>query len=156
MSGEASQPGLRNELAALLAELDGLAAGFWIVAGDHLIQRAFVGAPSLDPAVAGAFAEATGEVPLDRVDLGIVHALQDNSPAITWARDCPADHGSGHWLRAFGADRSVAVPIEGRGVVSIARAGPGDDQEAARRLREAGLRWLGAGRDPAADPIDRD
>jgi hypothetical protein len=46
-------------------------------------------------------------------------------PAISRAEELPPDSGSGRWLRAFGASRSVAVPIidakgSVRGVISVA------------------------------------
>jgi hypothetical protein len=87
----------------------------------------FEAGPNLPPDVAHAFAEATREVSLDRAGLGIVIAALSGQPAISRLETIPADgeSTSGHWLRAFGASRSVAVPLlddEGQclGVLAVA------------------------------------
>ena len=57
----------------------------------------------------------------------------------------PVEVGSGYWLRAFKAQRSVAVPLldpagEIRGVLSAAlpTLGPPDDEEVAELIRRHG------------------
>lgn len=98
--------------------------------------------------VASAFAAATVLVPLDRRDLGIVAAVVGRQRRVSLASDVPSWAGSGYWLRAFGADRSVAVPVVGgdgviAGVVAVALAGfdPPDDVVEGR-LREAAAGWF--------------
>ena len=112
----------------------------------QLEQVAFVPGPALDPVVGREFALATRIVPLSRQSLGIVVATISGRPAISRAAELPADSGSGAWLRAFGASRSVAVPDrdEGgtiRGILSVALPGECllDDAEVAERIREASL-----------------
>src|SRR4029077_2870940 len=90
------------------------AAGAWRVETDHLAQLAFDASPDLSPGVAGRFAGATVSVPLDRRDLGIVRAVVESGRLVSVAADLSTDAGSGYWLLAFGADRSVAVPIVAR------------------------------------------
>ena len=76
--------------------------------------------------------------------LGIVRAAVTGRVAVSVALELAPEAGSGWWLRAFGAARSVAVPIVGEGgrseaVVSIALgAEPGEDSVAAM-IR--GLDW---------------
>jgi hypothetical protein len=143
----AGAPGdwLARELASLLADLGGRAAGFWAVRGDRLVQLTFVGGEGLDPETARAFAAATREVPLDRGDLGIVRAYRKGRPVVSTVSELPAENGSGRWLRAFGAERSIAVPLEIGGaiaaVVSIALGGSTTDDRIAERLRREGDRW---------------
>ena len=61
--------------------------------------------------------------------------------------ELPAEAGSGFWLRAFGASRSVAVPLlDARGgvhaVVSVALdESPLDDEAVADRIRSASPEW---------------
>ena len=114
-----------RRLADLRARLDGRAAGAWIVAGDRLDQLAFAPAPDLPIDVSRRFAEATRSVDLARVELAIARAAATGRPVVSIAAELPPDAGSGYWLRAFGAARSVAVPIDGSGgtvglVVSVA------------------------------------
>jgi hypothetical protein len=138
----------RHHLAELRVDLGARAAGFWWHAGDWLEQVAFTASPALDPEVGRAFAEGTRSVPLARLDLGIVRAAVSGEPAVSRAAELPDDEGSGHWLRAFGADRSVAVPIQDatgavRAVVAVALAAdnPLSDPDAAERIRAAALPW---------------
>ncbi len=141
------RPTTDDRVAAVLRDLGARAAGVWRVVGDRLEQLAFVAGPGLPAEVARAFAEATRTVPLDREGLGIVRAATAGVPAVSRAADLPDDSGSGLWLRAFGASRSVAVPVcDGRGVVvavlSVALPdGPPDDQDVADRLRNAAASW---------------
>lgn len=131
---------------SLRAEFEGRASGLWEVDGEgnRLIQLAFAPSPDMPDEVARAFAEATRSIPLDRLDLGVVKAWADRLPAISVAEQLPAETGSGHWLRAFGAERSVAVPLgdtEGSvwAVLSIALAEPPRDHVALiQRLRAQG------------------
>jgi hypothetical protein len=130
--------GSRALVEAVLRRLDARAAGFWR-AGPGLV--AYVPADDLDPIVARRFEDATRHVTLDQVRLGIVRAWIDGRPVVSRAAELPADGGSGSWLRAFVASRSVAVPIgrPARGVLSVAL--PGDampDEEVAGIVGELG------------------
>ena len=116
---------VRDRLAALRDRLDGRAAGIWKVEGDRLVQVAFDPAPDLPREVAEGFAAATVAVDLARLELGIVEAAVSGRVAVSVAASLPAGAGSGYWLRAFGAARSVAVPVPGEDgpvalVVSVA------------------------------------
>ena len=130
---------VRARLAALRSRLDGRAAGAWKVEGDRLAQVAFDPAPDLPADVAEGFAAATRSVDLARLDLGIV-AAASGRVVVSVAADLPADAGSGYWLRAFGAYRSVAVPIsEGDGkvtfVVSVALGPEPADEDVTGLIR---------------------
>ena len=87
------------------------ATGLWRVEGDRLLQVAFASGDGLDPDVAARFAAATASVPLDRLELGIVRAVREARAVVSIAAQLPTVAGSGGWLRAFGADRSIAVPL---------------------------------------------
>jgi hypothetical protein len=120
-----ASPDVRQQLAALRSRLGGRAAGAWRPEGDRLVLIAFDPAPDLPPAVALGFEAATREVDLTLVHLGIVRAATTGDPFVSIAAELPPETGSGLWLRAFGAERSVAVPIAGRdgrigAVVSVA------------------------------------
>ena len=96
------------------------AAGYWKLdhAGQRLVQLSFVPGEKLDPEVGRLFAAATATVPLSQTRLGIVAAVHTGQPAISRVDELPADSGSGRWLRAFGAGRSVAVPwLDAQGAV---------------------------------------
>lgn len=110
--------------------------------GDSLLQLAFEAAPDMPDAVARGFAEATRVVPLDRLELGIVKAAVERRTVVSVAVDLDPTAGSGYWLRAFGADRSVAVPRRDRsgtvvGVFSVAMVGDDPDAETVRSVLEA-------------------
>ena len=116
---------VRDSLAALRLRLGGRAAGAWQVEDDRLVQIAFDPAPDMPRDVADGFAAATRSVDLDRVNLAIVQVVLSGRVFVAIAAELPPEVGSGYWLRAFGADRSVAVPIVGRDggvemVVSVA------------------------------------
>ena len=135
---------VRAELAALRSRLGGRAAGAWRLEGDRLVLIAFDPAPDLTPAVAQGFEAATRSVDLTLVDLGIVRAATTGEAFVSVAAELPPETGSGHWLRAFGAARSVAVPIEapdGRigAVVSVA-LGPAPDEQAVSAMIRA-VEW---------------
>ena len=98
-------------VVALRRALDARAAGWWAVRGDRLEQLAFDPAPDMAPEVAAAFRAATASVPLEPSGLGIVRAALGGETTVSLAADLPPDSGSGLWLRAFGAERSVAVPL---------------------------------------------
>lgn len=136
-----------HDLAAIVAnirtDLDARAAGLWRRDGDRLTLLAFDPAPDMPAAVADGFVAATRSVPLDPTPLGIVGAVVNRTPTLSLAAELPPDVGSGRWLRAFGAARSVAVPLlddpdDVRAVLSVAlpdHAIPVD--EIVRRLRDA-------------------
>jgi hypothetical protein len=134
-------------LAALLDALEGRATGYWQVVGDRLDQVVFAGAADLPQDVFRSFAEATRTVALDRIDLGIVAAAVEGTVRVSRASELPPDSGSGYWLRAFGAGRSVAVPVRDvagnvRAVCSVAlAAGPLDDESIAERVAATAGEW---------------
>lgn len=125
------------------------AAGLWTVAGTDLVQAAFSACPDMPEEVSRGFAAATRSVLLSDVSLGIVSAARSGVPCVSRSAELPADSGSGRWLRAFGAERSVAVPlVDSRGhvvaVLSVAVPPTTEpDDSIAGRVREAGTRWLG-------------
>lgn len=130
-------------LDALLADFGGRATGLWRVEGDALRLVAFRAAADMPSPVREGFAAATAVVPLDRVELSIARAAREGVTVVARAAELPPEAGSGYWLRAFGAARSVAVPVAG-GVLSIAlpaaRDHLGDDAVADRvRLAAEGL-----------------
>jgi hypothetical protein len=134
---------VRDRLTAIRSRLGARAAGAWRTEGDRLILVAFVPAPDLPAPVALGFQAATGSVDLARVELGIVRAATTGQVAVSIAAGLPAQAGSGHWLRAFGAARSVAVPILGdRGrvgaVVSLALGTQPGDEAVAEAIRGVG------------------
>ncbi len=144
-------PGL---LASFVAGLDARAAGAWSVADGRLEQLGFEPGPALPPEVAAGFAAATRSVDAGRLDLGIVRAAATGEVVESVAAGLPSDVGSGYWLRAFGATRSVAVPVLGEGgsvaLVASVALGPGPGAEVvAGLIRSAflGLDSPGPGRD---------
>ncbi len=137
-----------RDLVTLRIGLGARAAGAWEVEGDRLVRLAFAAADDMAAEVASAFTAATASVPLDRRDLGIVAAVEERVRKVSVASRLSPEAGSGYWLRAFGADRSVAVPIaraDGTigGVVSVALVGSDlTDDDVERRLREPAARWF--------------
>ncbi len=106
----------RTRLAGLRLDLEARAAGYWWVAGDWLELVAFVASPALAEEVSTGFVEASRSVSLERVELGFVKAVVTGEVAVS---------GSSYWLRAFGADRSIAVPLHDqkgaiRAVIAVA------------------------------------
>jgi hypothetical protein len=108
---------LRAGVTEVCAALGARAAGYWQLdqETERLVQLGFVPGVGLDPEVGRQFAAATAAVPLSQTSLGIVAAALTGQPAVSRVAELPADSGSGRWLRAFGASRSVAVPIRGEG-----------------------------------------
>ena len=102
-----------DHVEALRLAIGARAAGLWHVRGDRLLLVSFVPAPDMPDEVARRFRENAREVGLERTELGIVNAVIARSPAVSVAGSLPVETGSGYWLRAFGAERSVAVPILG-------------------------------------------
>ena len=139
----------RDRVAALLQALGAKAAGLWRVRGDHLELEAFVPAPDLPAEVAVAFAQATRRVSLAQDDLGNVRAVNAGAVTVMVAAQIPAEAGSGFWLRAFGASRSVVVPLraaDGRveAILSVAlpSADEPDDLAVAEVVRAHGASLL--------------
>ncbi len=136
----------RAHAVALCGNLSACAAGYWqldSLAG-RLVQVAFVPGARLDPQIGHQFASATLEVELSQKNLGIVAAAMEGRPVVSRAIDLPEDSGSGRWLRAFGASRSVAVPIRGEngqveGVLSVALPAEItlEDQEVVRLIQKS-------------------
>ena len=136
----------RAYVAALCESLSARAAGYWQLdaLAQRLVQVAFVPGARLDPQVGLEFAAATLEVELSQKNLGIVAAAREGRPVVSRASDLPEDSGSGRWLRAFGASRSVAEPIRSRdgrvdGVLSVALPPEItlEDQEVVKRVQRA-------------------
>ena len=136
---------IRERLSDLCTEFGACAAGYWTLEASpgRLAQVAFAGGAGLDPTVGAAFATATLQVPLDQPDLGIVWAATSGRTTVSESASLAPDSGSGHWLRAFGASRSVAVPIRDdagavRAVCSVAvREGrAGDERSIVQRIRK--------------------
>jgi hypothetical protein len=132
-------------MTEICSTLGARAAGYWRLEleSNRLIQVAFVPGAGLDPDVGREFAAATVSVSLSQKDLGIVIAATTGQPAHSRVEELPADAGSGRWLRAFGATRSVAVPVRDQGgavtgVVSVALIAeqPLDDRELVDRLTQ--------------------
>ena len=138
---------VRQNVAALRLDLGARAAGYWWLAGDWLELVSFAASHALGADVAQRFAEATRSVPTSQTDLGIVRAALTDSPAISRVDQPPDAAGSGYWLRAFEATRSVAVPLHDlkgkvRAVVSIAIADDDlDDDTVVERILAAVHRW---------------
>ena len=139
---------VRTWVAEVCTALGACAAGYWRLdpEGKRLVQVVFVPGAQLDPQVGREFAAATREVSLDQTTLGIVVAAIKGQPAVSRVEDLPADSGSGRWLRAFGACRSLAVPLHDpqgsvRAVVSVALTDRNhtDDETIAQRLMRLGL-----------------
>jgi hypothetical protein len=149
--GEAGTMGALDDtpqarVAMLRQALHAHAAGLWrLGGGDRLEQVAFDAGPEVSTEVARAFGEATRSVPLTQANLGIVRAFVDGETCIARAAELPEENGSGRWLRAFGAVRSVAVPIlDSRGTVravfSVALGEGSLSEEAlSERVRAAAL-----------------
>lgn len=131
---------LPDRLTLLRVRLSVRAAGVWRVEGDRLEQVVFDAAPDLPGEVAEGFARATRSVDLSHVDLGIVKAVNTGQPAVSIALELAAETGSGYWLRAFEASRSVAVPIFGLDgqvalVVAVALGSEPPDEVVADAIR---------------------
>jgi hypothetical protein len=139
---------LSRRLAALRARFEERAAGIWLVREQSLEALAFEAAPDMPTEVAAGFAAATSSVSLDRRELGVVAAVLERRMVVSVAAELPADIGSGYWLRAFGASRSVAVPIINtndsvEAIVSVALAAGGpSDIEVATMIRVEAADWL--------------
>ncbi len=137
-------------LDAVAGALHARAAGLWRLEAGRLVLVHFRGAPDLPEPVAVGFTTATRSVAMTTQGLGIVQAARDGVAAVSIAEALEPSTGSGHWLRLFGAARSVAVPLrdaEGRlwGVASVAI--PDQDEpphpEVARRLQHQAPSVLG-------------
>lgn len=135
-----------SKVAEVCQALGACAAGYWRrdQASAQLLQVAFVPGPGLDPRVGSEFAKATLVVPLSQQSLGIVIAALSGQPAISRVGELPPDAGSGIWLRAFGASRSVAVPAfdEAQAVCGVMSVALPDDikldnESVASELRQA-------------------
>lgn len=137
-----TNPGWDARTALAQTSLNARAAGFWALRDDSLVQLAFEAAPDMPDMIAREFAEATRIVPVDRLELGIVKAAVDRRVVVSIAADLDPGAGSGFWLRAFGADRSIAVPRFDRagtvvGVFSVAMPGKDPDADTVRSVLEA-------------------
>ncbi len=123
------------------------AAGFWWIAGNMLELVAFVASPALPKEVIGGFVEATRSVPLSQTDLGIVRTAVEETVTVSRASELPAESGSGYWLRAFGAVRSVAIPLHDahgttKAVLSVALPDDSrDDHDVTDRMLEIARKW---------------
>jgi hypothetical protein len=142
-----SPDAVRQHVAELRIALEARAAGYWWVVGDRLEQLAFSASSALPADVSNGFAQATQSIALTQADLGVVRAALTGAVAVSRASELPADSGSGYWLRAFGASRSVAVPLHDlqgrvRAVFSVALAdSPLDDETVAARIATTTRGW---------------
>ncbi len=131
-------------VASLLRDLGARAAGLWWVEGECLVQAAFVRSSELSVQVADDFAAATRIVPRSETRLGIVGAVTTGETTVSRVSELPETVGSGLWLRAFGAERSIAVPLRDdrgilQGVLSVALPDQSvSDEEIASKVRAAG------------------
>lgn len=147
MSQSRHPEAVRAVLTLLLQSLPASrAAGFWSADDRRLVQQAFLAGPTLSDETANGFASATREVPLDRTDLSIARAALEGF-AVAHVDDPSFAAGSGQWLRAFGALRSVAVALrtedELLGVMSVAVADdPRSDGELAAVVHSAARHLL--------------
>jgi len=97
--------------------LQARAMGVWRKEGNELVLGTFVPGNNLAPEVAAEFTQATDRVSLDQTELGIVRAALTGQPCVSVASELSPEIGSGLWLRRFGADRSLALPMINQGVV---------------------------------------
>ncbi|MDB5351188.1 MAG: hypothetical protein JWN86_2435 [Planctomycetota bacterium] len=114
---------IEDALQEIGRALEARAVGLWRFAGEAegLVQVAFWPALDLPPDVAEGFAQATRRVAMRESGLGIVRAVLARRPFVSRAMELPPESGSGLWLRRFGADRSVAVPLMDAGhVIGVA------------------------------------
>ncbi|SIO57965.1 hypothetical protein SAMN05444166_5534 [Singulisphaera sp. GP187] len=139
---------VRQNVATLRLDLGARAAGYWWLAGNWLEQISFVASPALREEVAQRFAEATRSIPTSKLELGIVRAALTGVPAISRVdQQGPDDTGSGYWLHAFDATRSVAVPLHDlkgkvRAVIVVALAENDlDDETVVEQILAAVRNW---------------
>jgi len=143
-SGNTAKPAAGEVVATLLESSGARAAGLWWVEEGDLVREVFVACAEMPLEVVGAFMVATRSVALSDVSLGIVAAAIAGVPQVSRAQELPPDVGSGRWLRAFGAERSVAVPLvdeNGRTFAVLSVAIPSSvltDDEVAEQVRRAG------------------
>jgi hypothetical protein len=83
------------------------------------------------------------------VELGIVKACEAARVVVSRAAELAPEIGSGHWLQAFGAARSVAVPLLDErdrvaGILSVAIGEGTADEEVVESIRAAGSLWDGS------------
>ena len=138
-------------LSRVRSGLDARAAGLWWVEGESLLQLAFDAALDMPCDVAADFARVTQVVSLLSRPFGIVAAATQGCLAVSIASELAADVGSGFWLRAFKAQRSIAVPlIEGTRVFAVVAVALAElDRSASaieETLRAEAMRWFSAER----------
>lgn len=129
---------VRRAVAYVHEKAGARATGSWRYADRRLSIEYFMACPEMKPEVAEGFPKATADVPVTDTGLGIVLAARAGVTTEYRAIDLPPDAGSGYWIRAFEADRSVAVPqFDAAGnlkrILSVAVTGldrPTDDYEA--------------------------
>lgn len=146
----AEQTDNAGRLRLILEQFHARAAGLWRLDPDQgaLVLMAFAPGTGLDEQVARDFAAATALVPMDRPELGIVKAVLEAAPAVSIASQLNPEMGSGYWLRAFDAERSIAVPLRDtagtiRGVASVALADPAQETlEVVERFQRAGFEFV--------------
>lgn len=99
-----------NAVSHVHAKACAVATGSWKYHDRRLALEFFKACPEMKPEVAAGFPQATADVPVTDTGLGIVLAARAGQTTEYRAIDLPPDAGSGYWIRAFEADRSVAVP----------------------------------------------
>lgn len=101
---------VRSAVAYVHQEACARATGSWRYHDKRLTIEFFMACPEMKSDVAAGFPQATADVPVTDTGLGIVLAARARQTTQYRAIDLPPDAGSGYWIRAFEADRSVAVP----------------------------------------------
>jgi hypothetical protein len=101
---------VQQAVAHVHAKAAARATGSWSYRDNQLTLEFFMACPEMKPEVATGFPQATAYVPVTDTGLGIVLAARTRQTTEYRALDLPPDSGSGYWIRAFEADRSVAVP----------------------------------------------
>ncbi len=124
-------------LEELLAATDSRAVGLWRIESQSLQLVGFRAKPDMPAEVQSGFAEATRQVPLDQIGLGIVKAVVNRGPAVANVEVGKlglADSAS--WLAKFEAVQSLAVPIfDGEHIAGVLA------MSTARRFRENDETW---------------
>lgn len=101
---------VRQAVAFVHQKAHARATGSWLYVNKRLTIEFFMACPEMKIEVAEGFPKATADVPVTDTGLGIVLAARAGVTTEYRAIDLPPDAGSGYWIRAFEADRSVAVP----------------------------------------------
>ncbi|MDX2039388.1 MAG: hypothetical protein SFX72_22270 [Isosphaeraceae bacterium] len=99
-----------TRVADIRVRLGARAAGAWRLSDDSLVRTAFSHATDMPEDVVSSFCSASERFRLSDVEFGVVKAAVELLPVVS-RRSHSGSPGSGRWLEAFDADRSIAVPI---------------------------------------------